>query len=360
MIKKLDWYIIKKYIGTFIFAMAMLISIAIVIDVTEKIEDFTDNNLGFFTIAFKYYVYFIPYIGALLSPFFIFIAVIFFTSQMAGKSEIVAILSSGISYPRMLYPYFLSALFLAVGLFYTNNYWVPYANVKKLEFESKYIYKTKFFLSRSIHRQMDPGKYMYVDNYSMKDTVGYKFTIEEINEQGKLVKKLHADRIKWIAKDSAWNMQNYYEITLNGDKETITHGKNKLVEMKFTPQDFGFKTRRRDAMTTPELKEYIAELKAMGDGDTIAYEVEVYRRTSSAFSIFILTLIGVAISSRKVRGGLGFHLVMGIALCSLYEVVWKFTTTFSLNAGLPVLLGVWLPNMIYACIAVVYYIRAQK
>lgn len=360
VLKKLDFYIIKKFIATFVFILFVLVSIAIVIDLTEKIATLIEKNVSFWDITTKYYLYFIPYIGSLLGPFFIFISVIFFTSSMAGKSEFIAILSAGISFNRILYPYMVAATLLATIIYLGNNKYVPLSNKARLTFENSYINNMHFSLNKNAHRQIAENTYLYVDNYSQKDSIGYKMTIEKI-VNGNLIYKLHADRMVWQQKTKKWRLENYMIRNLEENcADKITYGSSIDTVFPINPSQLFAKFVRNDEMTTDELNDKISEVKVTGADGRIYYEIEKYRRTAAAFSIYLFTIIGVSISARKTRGGIGYHLTMGIAMCAAFEVLMKFTTTFSINANLPPILGVWIPNIIYLFIAIYFYRKAQK
>lgn len=342
------------------FILFVLVSIAIVIDLTEKIGTLVEKHVSFWDISTKYYLYFIPYIGSLLGPFFIFVAVIFFTSHMAGKSEFIAMLSAGISFNRILYPYFVAATILATVIYLGNNKYVPLSNKARLEFENHYINKMHFNLNKNAHRQIAENTYLYVDNYSNKDSIGYKMTIEKI-VNGKLKYKLHAERMVWQRTTKKWRLEQYMiRIMEENCADKIYSGDIIDTTFAINPNQLFAKFVRNDEMTTQELNDKIKEVKLTGADGLIYFEIEKYRRTAAAFSIYIFTLIGVSIAARKTRGGIGYHLTMGIAMCAAFEVLMKFTTTFSINANLPPLLGVWIPNIIYVFIAIYFYNKAQK
>src|ERR1019366_8695845 len=221
--KILDWYILKKFLGTFVFIMVMLLSITIVIDLSEKIDAFVDNHATVKVVIFDFYIYFIPYITSLIGPFFILVAVIFFTSQLAGRSEIVAILNSGTSFYRFLYPYFIGATILATIFYYGNNYFVPFANKKRIEFENKYVSKPPEGIRFNFHRTIAPGAIIYIENYKPSDGSGFKFSIDKF-EIGKLVYKLRSDKIDWNKVTQRWKVSNYYIRQLGDNGDQISSG----------------------------------------------------------------------------------------------------------------------------------------
>jgi len=339
--------------------MMLLLCITIVIDMEEKIDAFVNNHATFRLVIFDYLFYFIVFITSLIGPFFILVAVIFFTSQLAERSEIIAILNSGTSFYRLLYPYMVGATILATTFYLGNNYIVPFANKRRIQFENIYVSKPPEGLRFNFHRTIAPGTIIYIENYKPTDGSGFKFSIDKFAD-GKLVYKLRSDKIDWDKKTSRWRITNYYIRELGPAGDKISHGFTLDTVFNFKPEDFTFSENKKEVMTTPELKEYIAYMYKSGQPDIEFYEVERYRRTSSSFSIYIFTLIGVSVASRKVRGGLGWHIVLGIGLCALYEVMMKFTITFSTNASLPPVLGVWIPNVLYAGLAFYLIKKAPK
>ncbi|MFN8277885.1 MAG: LptF/LptG family permease [Chitinophagales bacterium] len=358
--KKIDWYILKKFLGTFVFILFLLLLITIVIDVSEKIDNFLNGDATLKIIITQYYVSFIPYIGAMLAPFFILVACIFFTSQLADRSEIIAILNSGTSFYRMLRPYFVGACILAGSLWFCNNYLVPYSNKKRIAFEHTYINKYMDNISLNYHRQIADHTYLFMENYRPSDAAGFKFAIDHFKDS-RIDYRLRAEKIEWLPKTAQWRLSNWYTRTAASEgTDVIQSGKVLDTAFHFTPKDFKYSANNKDEMTTPELIRYIDEMKASGQNYIEFYEVERWRRSASAASVFIMTLIGVSVASRKVRGGLGWHLVLGIGLSSLYEIIGKFSVTFSTNSTLPPVIGVWIPNIVFGFLAVYLVWRAPK
>lgn len=357
--KKLDRYILVKFLGTFVFIMALLLGITVVIDLSEKIDSFVENKVGVWQAISGFYIYFLPHITSLIGPFFVLVSVIFFTSQLASRSEIIAILNSGTSFYRMLWAYFLGATILAAGFFMGNHYFVPFANSKRISFEKTYIYKPYEGLRYNFHRSIAPGTIIYMENYKPTDGSGFKFSIDKFKD-GKLVYKLRSEKIDWDKNKKKWRIQNYYIRELKKDRDVITKGLILDTVFPFKPDDFSFTAHLKEEMTTPELKDYIKDMYRQGLPDIEFYEVERYRRTSSAFSIYILTLIGVSVASRRVRGGLGWHLVLGIGMSALYEIIMKFSITFATNSSLPPVIAVWIPNFIFATVGVYLVLKAPK
>jgi len=349
-LKILDKYIIKKFLGTFFFSLALIIVIAVIFDISEKLDDFIERKAPFNAIVFDYYFNFIPYFANLFAPLFVFISVIFFTARLAANTEIVAILNSGISFRRMLYPYFLAATFLACLSFYFNGWVIPHSNKVKLEFENQYIKNPVEFKDRNLHRQISPGVFMYMEGYNNTENVGYRFSLERI-ENGKRNWFLNSDRIVWDSTTSKWRIENYYIRTISGFKETLRTGRQMDTTLSIKPTDFKRRLNIIDAMDTPTLNRFIQEEISQGSENINAYLIEKYRRVAVPFSTFILMLIGVSLSSKKVRGGIGVQLGFGIFLSFSYILFQQFSNTFAINGSIPPLIAVWIPNTIFAFIA---------
>lgn len=355
----IDRYIIRKFLGTYIFTLALFMVIIIVFDVTEKLDDFMDSHLSLYTIIFTYYANFIPYFAVQFTPLFLFISVIFFTSRMAGNSEIVAILNSGVTFRRFLVPYFISALIVTSANIYANHWLIPAANKIRIGFEDTYINSPWYTSGNNIHMQIEKGLFVYMQNYNYSDSSGFRFTAEKF-VAGNLVYKLKSDRIEWDYPERKWRIRNFTERRINKMSESLRNGKDTLIAYNFAPRDFGRKIGEVETLNTRELNKLIAEEKLKGSEDTSFYEIEKHKRTAFPFAIFILTLIGVSIASRKVRGGIGLHLGLGIALSFTYILFQQFSVTFSTNGNLPAWLGVWIPNFIFLLITLFLYKKAPK
>jgi lipopolysaccharide export system permease protein len=359
-LKIIDLYIIRKFLGTFIYSILLIVAIAVIFDLSEKIDDFIETSAPVREVVFDYYMNFIPYFVVLFSSLFTFISVIFFTSKMAYNTEIIAILSSGVSFMRMLLPYFISASIIMIFSFLLSNFVIPKANKTKLEFEEKYIHKRPQAYSRkNIHKQVEPGVFIYLESYSTVSRTGYNFSMEKFDE-GKLVSKIMADQISWDTTKNTWLMRRYYIRDINGLKETIREGNTKDTVIKLQPADFERRLNAVEAMTFRELNEFIDVSRMQGETNLTAYLIERYKRTAYPFSTYILTLIGVAVSSRKVRGGIGTQLGIGLATSFAYILFMQFSSQFAIGGSLPPLLAVWLPNLIFAVIAVVLYRLSPK
>jgi len=324
----------------------------------EKIDDFLEKKAPLSVIVFKYYFNFIPYFVNLFSPLFIFISVIFFTSKMAMQTEIIAILNSGISFRRLLVPYLVAATFLAALSFYLNGWVIPHANIERLAFENTYI-KSPFVLkTRNIHRQISPDNFIYFESYNNRENIGYQFSYEKFKD-GKLVYKLMAERILWDSTSNKWRVENYFVREIDS-LERITGGESLDTNFAFSKEEFNRRINYIEAMDNRELDQFIAQEKMRGAENIAFYEVEKYRRSSYPFATFILTIMGVSLSSRKVRGGIGLQLGAGILLSFTYILFMQVTTTFATNGSMPSLLAVWIPNIVFSIIAAYLVSRAPK
>jgi len=354
-LKILDRYIIRKFLSTFFFAIGLIIAISIVFDISEKLDDFLDKKAPLGEIIFDYYLNFIPYFANLFSPLFIFISVIFFTGRMAANTEIIVILNSGISFKRFLQPYLITAIFLSVASYFLGAYVIPQSNETRLEFENRYIKNPYVLKTRNIHRQISPGEYIYFENYNTIDKVGYLFSLEKF-DAGRMKYKMLAERIVWDTISSKWTIENYYIREIENEKEKLTYGPRLDTILSFYPEDFSKRINHIQSMSNPELKDHINEEKMRGSGTTVFAEIELYKRTSYPFATIILTLIGVALSSRKVRGGIGLQIGMGILLSFTYIMFMQVSSTFATNGTTPAIVAVWIPNIVFLLIAL-YLVR---
>jgi lipopolysaccharide export system permease protein len=359
-VRTIDKYIIRKFIGTFVYAIILIIAVAVVFDISEKIDDFVESHAPLKAIIFDYYLNFIPYFAILYSNLFTFIAVVFFTSKLAYNTEIIAILSSGISYRRMLYPYVIGATLIAIFSYFMLNYVVPNSNKVRLAFEEQYIHtKPVSFDSRNIHKQVYPGVVIYMESYSNISNTAYKFSIEKFANK-ELVSKLNAEFMMWDSVKNKWTVRNYYIRDINGMHEKITKGTIIDTNLNITPEDFRRRTNVVESMNKSELDKFIDEQQLQGGENLEAYLIEKYKRVAQPFSTYILTIIGVCVSSRKSRGGTGLHIGIGMAFCFSYILFMQFSSQFSISGTLNPLLAVWIPNILFAIIAYYLYRIAPK
>lgn len=357
--KTIDLYIIKKFLGTFFFTLLLLIFIVIVFDISEKIDDFLKNDAPLNEIVFDYYLNFIPYFVNLFSYLLTFIAVIFFTSRMASRSEIIAILSSGISFWRMLVPFLISAAILGALSFVLANFIIPYTNQTMFVFENKYIRDQPRYSDMNVHKQISPGSFIYMENFNLRNKVGWKFTLEKFEGQT-MTYKLTANKINYDTVTGRWTIDNYYIREINGLEESISKGTRLDTLLPIKPTDFIEDVEEIKVLGYVKLNEMIAKKLLRGDPDVIHYQVKKYERIAHPFAAIILTLIGVAVSSRKVRGGIGYHLGFGLALTFVYILFMQISAVFGIFGNLPPVLAVWLPNIFFSVIAALMLWRTPR
>ena len=356
MLKKIDIYSIKKFLGTYFFAIALIISIAVVFDINEKLDSFLNAPLK--AIVVDYYLNFIPYFANLFSPLFTFIAVIFFTSKLADNSEIIAMLSSGISFRRLMIPYMISAAIIAGVTFYLNSYVIPPANVTRIEFQNKYVKNKKVDYASNIQLQVEPGVIAYMSRYDNNTKTGYRFSLEKF--EGKILKsRLTAQTVTY---DSAyhWIIKDYMIRNFNGMREELTRGSRLDSIITIEPSDFLISRYDSELMTTSALKTYIDRQKKRGVANIKDFEIEYEKRFAMTAASFILTVIGMSLSSRKVKGGMGVNIGIGLLLSFSYILFSTVSSTFAVSGATSPRVAVWLPNIVYSIIAVYLYRKAPK
>lgn len=358
-LKRLDLYVIKKFLGTFFLSIALIMGISIVFDLSENIDEFIENEAPFKAIILDYYLNFIPYFANLFSGLFTFIAVIFFTSKLAFNSEIIAILSSGVSFKRFMRPYLISAFVIAVFSYSLGNFVIPPANKKMIEFKYNYIRKRAVNRDKDIHRQIEPNVYIYMERFDSYSDYGRKFSIERFEDQ-KLVSKLTSDFIRWDREKKKWTITNYVIRDIDGYNESITKGARIDTTLAMTPEEFKTQSDDIETMNLFELLDFIDLQRLRGVDAIEQYEVERHRRTASPFSSFILAIIGVSMASRKIKGGLGLHLGLGLLFAFSYIMFQQVTKIFALSGAISPLLSMWLPNILYALIAYILYKWASR
>ena len=358
--KKLDRFIIRRFLGTFAFALILILLIVVIFDISEKIDDFIVKQAPMKAIIFDYYLNFIPYFANLFSAMFIFIAVIFFTSKMAGNSEIIAILSSGVSYRRFLFPYFVSSFILAIFSYLLINWIIPPANEHRLAFEEKYYRNTKYVNRETdIHRQILPGQFIYMSSYDTRNECGYKFALEQI-ENGKLKSKLISEYVDWDTSINKWRVHNCYIRTFENGEERVKFYRNLDTALNMLPDDFARRNNAVEAMNYRELNEFIEQETLKGSDNVVLWKIEKHKRFAYSFSTFILTLIGVSLSSRKKRGGIGINIGVGILLAFTYIMFMEVSNVLATNAHVPPVIAVWIPNIIFGVIGIILYNQAKK
>ena len=357
-LKRLDTYIIKKFLGTFFYSIILILSIAVIFDVVEKIDDFYDNNAPFKAIVLDYYLSFIPYYANLFTPLFTFISVIFFTSKIANNTEIVAILSSGVSFIRLMRPYIISAFVITFFSFLLGAIVIPPATAKLLDFENKYIEQFKSDNARNVQMEISKDVIMYIERYEISSNTGYRFSLEKFDKKT-LVSRLTAESVTWKPKYN-WTVNNYVKRDFNGMRETLTRGAVLDTVIQVQPKEFFITSKEAPQMSLPDLQSYLSKQRKRGVGNIQAFEDEYFRRFSMPISVLIMTLIGVSLSSRKVRGGMGLNLGIGLGLSALYVLFISMSTSFAVNGAMPTILAVWLPNLVFLSVGLFLYKKAPK
>ena len=351
--KKIDWYIIKKFLSTFFFTISLILLIVIIFDVSEKIDDFLRNDVALKDIIFKYYLNFIPYFTNLFSPLFIFISVIYFTSKMANNSEIIAILNSGMSFSRLLRPFVISAVILSMMSFVLGNFIIPHTNKGKIDFENKYIRKKQQKRVKKIHMQIKKDQYIYLESYNKSKDIGYKFTLENFKDNT-LKSKLSANYIQFDTINNKWKIKDYFIRIYNDKNEDIIKGKELDTLINLKPTDFSKNTSLVETMGMKELNQFIKKEEIKGTAQITFHKIEKHKRIANPFSSIILTIIAVAIGARKIRGGSGIPLSIGVIISFSYILFMQVSTTFATNGNLLPAIAVWIPNIIFSLIAIVF------
>ena len=358
--RRLDVYIVKKFITTFFVALLLIIGIVIIFDISEKIDDFVSKEAPLRAIVFDYYVNFVPYFMNMFSPLFVFITVIFFTSKMAADTEIVAILSCGISFHRMMVPYIFSATLIAIFSLCLNLFIIPDANKTRLEFENQYIKQRFKGVGRNVHYQIAPGEYVFAESFSSWNSTAYRFTLEKI-EDDRLVSKISAESAVYDTTTGAWRLKKYFIREYNDDlTDRVRSGKQIDTIIPLTVKDFYLTENTVETLNYRELNELIEIQQMRGDANVKFALIEKNTRFALPFSAFILTIMGVALSSKKRRGGIGWNIGIGIALAFTYILFLRFSQMFVHTGALPPAIALWLPNVIFAIIAVFLYRIAPK
>ena len=361
-IKTLDWYIIKKFLSTYFFAITIIISISIVFDINENLSKFTEYHAPLKAIVFDYYVNFVPYFSNLFSPLFVFIAVIFFTSKLAGNSEIISILASGISFKRLMRPYMISAALISALTFYLGSNVIPKGTVVRQNFETIYKNKKRNNSADNVQLHVSKGVIAYIQHYDNNLKRGYGFSLDKL-ENKKLVTHMTASEIQYdTISDSKfhWKATNWRIREMKGLREKITSGAVKDTIIQMEPTDLVFSKGQQETFTSSELKEYINRQIDRGSKNVVQYEVEYHKRIATSFASFILTTIGVSLSSRKRKSGMGMYLGIGLALSFAYILLQTISATFAINAGTPAMLAAWIPNIIFAVVAYFCYRQAPN
>lgn len=364
MIKKLDWYILRKFFVTFLFCMLAFTVVAVAVDSSEKTDDFVKTGLSTTQILKQYYLGFVPYIWGLLFPLFVFIAVIFFTSKMALRSEVIAILASGTTYNRWLRPYLIGGVTMALVLLAANRYAIPKANEIRSSFESKYLNALTPSSQQSrcyncFYKRIDAATYVGMKYFDPTTKSANSFFMARIRGN-KLVYNLRADRIEWDSASRKWKVLNVVERNLESTRETVTRTPQKLLTLNLQPSELRRDDFLKDKLTSPELASFITAEEQRATEGLAPLKVEMYRRNATPFTVLLLTLIGAIIAGRKTRGGSGLHLAIGIVIAAAFILSDRFSTVFAVKSDLPAVLAAWIPNIVFTAVALRLYLRAPK
>jgi lipopolysaccharide export system permease protein len=359
LISKIDRYIMRKFLSTFFLSISLIIIIVIIFDISENIDDFIDKQAPVSEIIFVYYLNFIPYFVNLFSALFTFIAVIFFTAKMAAQSEIIAILGSGISFRRLLVPYLISSLLIAIMSLYLANFLIPITNKNRLNFVNTYIKNKYHNTNRNIHMQIAHGTFVYVESYNVDLDVGYNFTMEKYSDEI-LYYKMTANTMQWDSLTMRWRLNNYTIHLISGMNEKLFSGAKKDTAIALKPSDFNKKTDDIELMSYSQLRDFIDQERLKGSDNVKYYEVEKHKRIAFPFASLVLTLIAVSVSSRKVRGGIGLHIAFGLSVTFIFILFQKVTETFAIYSDWPPGLAVWLPNIVFGILAIYLIYKAPK
>lgn len=364
--KKIDWYILKKFLVTFVFCMLLFMVVAVAVDTSEKADDFVKTGLGTYDILTQYYLGFVPFIWGLLFPLFVFISVIFFTSRMATRSEIIAILASGTSYNRMLRPYLVGGIFLGLILWLGNRYLIPKANEIQANFKTNYLDKNDPLKQRQLtdcvncfYRRIDSQTYVGIKNFDTASKYGTSFFLDRV-KNNRVVYNVRSNFIQWDTAKKQWRLQNAVERTVDSMGERTRLVDTLMLNIGLKPEELRRDEYLKDKLTTPELAAFIEREEARGTEGLSALKVERYRRTATPFAVLLLTIIGAVLASRKTRGGSGRHLAVGIITAALFILSDRFSTVFATKSNLPPLVAAWVPNIIFSMVAFMMYKKAPK
>jgi lipopolysaccharide export system permease protein len=364
MLKLLDNYILKKFLGTFVFTMLVITVIAVVIDTSEKADDFVRSGLSAGQLIMVYYIGFIPFIMSMIYPLMVFIAVIYFNSKMAGKSEIIAILAGGVRYNRFLRPYLIGAVFLALIFWLASQYWVPRANEIRTDFQAVYVdrnssYNGDPYRTNNYYLRVDANTFVGFRYYDTVNKSASNFFLQKL-KGNKVNYNVRAEVVRWDPNKKDWKLTGVIVRTIDGVKETLKKQDSMHVNLNVQPRELRRDDYLKDKLTTPELHQFIHMEEVRGSEGLNTFKVELYHRDATPFSVIIMALIGAIISSRKIRGGSGVHLAVGIVLAAIFVVMDKFAVTFSTKGNLPPMLAAWLPNIIFTGVMGILYVKTPK
>lgn len=351
--KILDWYILKKFLKSYVFVVFVIELVVVIIHITENNENFINHELGASQIA-GYYMDYIPHIANMIAPITVFITVVFMTSQLAQHSEIIAILSSGVSFRRLMRPYMMGAIIIAAISFYLGAWAIPDGNKDRVAFEVQYLKGTYHYTERNIHIKISPTTLLYLQSYNVSTNVGYRPTLETI-EDGVLLNKMEASRMEWKPDTEKWQLSKWKKREIKGIEEVFSYGKSMDTTLQIHPKDFANDYSRFETLTMNELYDYIDILKMRGADDIEVYEIEKLLRFTSPFAALILTFIGLGVSARKARGGAGFQIALGFLLAFIYIIFFIFSRTSAEAGSIAPIIAIWIPNIIFTVIGLIIY-----
>ncbi len=355
----LDAYIIKKFLKTFFFTIFIFAFISVFIDLSEKIDDFIKHKPSLFAIVFDYYIWFIPYIVTLLCPVFVFLSALFFNSKMAQDTEIIAILNTGISYKRFLRPYFIACTFLFCLFLFSTTFLAPHCDKKRYAFEDLYVKDKVNTQTEHINCQINEGTVLHMESFNYLDSIGYNLSMEHY-ELNHITQRIFATRLIWDKKLNMWSLENYQQRIFNGENEIVYKGAIKDTVLNIKPNEFIVKTQYISSMTNPELNEYIRVEKERGSPLINKYYVELYKRVATPFSFYVVSLLAIAISSRKSRGGTGIHLGIGIFVTFTFLLIVQIFNTLGITNVMNPAIAVWTPNVLFLTGAIIVAVKAPK
>ncbi len=354
-IKLFDLYIIKKFLGTYIFSIILLLAIVVMFDINEKLDAIL--TAPWKETVFDYFMNFLPYFANQFSPLFTFIAVIFFTSKLADNSEIIAMLSSGISFKRLLIPYMVSAAIIASVSFVLSAYVIPQANIKRIAYFNKYVKNKRVDYGSNIQLMVSPGVVAYMSRYDNKTKTGYRFSLEKFEDKV-MVSRLTAQSVKYDTLNR-WVLHDYSIREFHDLREKISHGSKRDTIINLEPKDFLIANNDQDMLTIPQLRTYIDRQKSRGVANIKKFEIELHKRYAMTAAAFILTVIGMTLSSKKVKGGMGLNIGIGLLLSFSYILFTTITSTFAVSGYTSPMVAMWIPNVVYIIIAIYLYRRAS-
>jgi lipopolysaccharide export system permease protein len=362
--KLLDWYILKKFLSTFVYTILVITTVAVVVDISEKEEDFAKSGLTSWQIVTHYFIGFVPFIMAMTFPLMVFIAVIFFTSKMAGQSAFIAILAGGVPYNRLLRPYLVGAIFLSLLFWVASQYWIPRANEIRTNFQAVYVdrnssYNADPFKTNNYYLRVDSVTYVGMRYYDTSSRSARDFFMSKIRDF-KIYYNLRAETIRWDTAKKNWKLENIIERKTDGLQESAKKIPSMNLNLNVTPGELRRDEYQKDKYTSPELREFIRREQIRGAEGLNTFKVEYFSRDATPFSVIIMTLMGVVVASRKIRGGSGLHLAFGLVAASVFVVMSKFSVTFSIKGNFPPLLAAWIPNVIFSGVTYWLYRNTPK